>query len=172
MSFTYCPECGGKQTVQKHDDTNYECTACGWHFWNNAKAAATAIILRKDGTFLVTKRAREPFKGGYDAPGGFLDYGEDPAVAAAREAREETGLTIKNPILMATHPHSYLPDNHPPVSSVDIIFAVTEWEGEPTPGDDAAELLWKPLEFIDSEKFVTHYPGLVDKLRNLLAKNS
>jgi hypothetical protein len=47
------------------------------------------------------------------------------------------------------------------------VFLARAWTGEPAPGDDAAELAWKPLDFIDGPGFAWHFPGLADRLRAL-----
>ena len=38
---------------------------------------------------LLITRGRDPFKGMYAYPGGFVDYGEDPANSVIRELKEE-----------------------------------------------------------------------------------
>ncbi len=42
---------------------------------------------------LLIKRGREPFKGRFALPGGFLEIDEEPLTGAKRELAEETGLT-------------------------------------------------------------------------------
>lgn len=37
-------------------------------------------------------RARDPWRGGWEVPGGFCEVGEHPALAAQRERREELGI--------------------------------------------------------------------------------
>ena len=42
---------------------------------------------------LLITRGRDPFKGCYAFPGGFVDYGEDPKHAVIRELQEECSIT-------------------------------------------------------------------------------
>lgn len=62
-----------------------------------ADAAVVVAVLEKDGeSFLVlTREFRAPL-GTYELslPSGLIDDGEDAVIAAAREFREETGLTL------------------------------------------------------------------------------
>lgn len=53
------------------------------------------LILRKNNTVLLMKRAENAISGGmYAFPGGGIDGGETIATATIREAQEELGITI------------------------------------------------------------------------------
>lgn len=41
---------------------------------------------------LLVKRANDPFKGCWGLPGGFVEFGEHPINAIAREVKEETNI--------------------------------------------------------------------------------
>lgn len=161
MKFTYCTACGGK--LYQEDETTYHCKSCSTKLWNNPKAAA-GVILLQDKQVLVAKRAREPQKGKYDFPGGFLDYNEDAEDAARRELLEEAGIKLGNLELIATSTHEYAEGT----SSCDLLFLATDWEGDIRPNDDVAELYWKPLDFINSPQFAWAYPGLAHKVAKRL----
>lgn len=47
-----------------------------------------------NGTILVIHKAKGPYKGRYDLPGGGVEFGESPAEAVVREFLEETGTTV------------------------------------------------------------------------------
>jgi ADP-ribose pyrophosphatase YjhB (NUDIX family) len=53
------------------------------------------------GEVLLVKRLREPFSGTWMFPSGFVDFGEHPEEALARELLEETGLTMVSARLLA-----------------------------------------------------------------------
>lgn len=169
MTFNYCPQCGQQGTVTPRGSTEYVCSNCGWQFWNNAKASASAIFVNEKYELLYSKRARPPKEGYYDLPGGFVDYYETPYEALIREMREETGVTVKNPILFDTvYKNEYIPGT----STADLLFVVTEWEGELTAQDDSLALEWKPLEFAASEQFAWVYPNFPHDLQRFLAAHN
>ena len=49
----------------------------------------------KDGKVLLIKKARGPYTGRYDLPGGSPEAGETPTETLMREVKEETGLSAK-----------------------------------------------------------------------------
>lgn len=58
------------------------------------------VILRKENTILLTKRAEEDpensqFHGAWQIPGGGMEFAESPEETAIREAREELGIDIE-----------------------------------------------------------------------------
>ncbi len=96
--------------------------------------AGERVLLMRRHRFIVDRWV-------WELPGGYVDDGEDPAVAAAREVEEETGwrprgiehvLTCQPIIGNADYPQ-------------DLFLARgAELAGEPE-GDEAAEIRWVPL---------------------------
>jgi ADP-ribose pyrophosphatase YjhB (NUDIX family) len=69
------------------------CPQCGWIYFANPKVAAS-VLVEQDGRVLLIRRAKDPFRGLWTLPAGFVDAEEDPARAAERECLEETGLSV------------------------------------------------------------------------------
>ena len=57
-------------------------------------SAAGAMVVH-DGKLLMQRRAIEPWRGAWCAPGGFCNEGEELAETAVREAFEEAGIRIE-----------------------------------------------------------------------------
>jgi ADP-ribose pyrophosphatase YjhB (NUDIX family) len=56
---------------------------------------AVGVLAERRGRLLLVQRGHEPKVGEWSFPSGFVDAGEVVEEAAAREAKEETGLEVK-----------------------------------------------------------------------------
>jgi 8-oxo-dGTP diphosphatase len=86
----YCGECGARLP----GPPPIRCASCGQTAWNDAKPCGCALVTVNSGLLLI-RRAREPWKGLWDVPGGFCNPGEHPAETARREVLEETALRVR-----------------------------------------------------------------------------
>jgi 8-oxo-dGTP diphosphatase len=110
------------------------------------------VLLRQaEGVFgdhfsvLLIERGRDPFKGRFALPGGFVDYGEDIEAAIHREMEEETGLTGLPFRQFRTFGS---PGRDPRGHTVSVVYvAVLIGEApEVAAGDDAAAADWFPVK--------------------------
>lgn len=93
--INYCVRCGTRlERVFRIGKIRPSCPRCGWVYFPDPKVAA-AVLVEKDGQVLLVRRKHSPKKGFWTLPAGFVDAGEDPADAAARECLEETGLVVE-----------------------------------------------------------------------------
>ena len=124
--YLICPRCG--ERVEK--------------FRNPFPTVDIIIEIKESGAFkgiVLIFRKNEPQE--WAIPGGFVDYGESVEDAAVREAREETGLDIKN--LQQFHVYSD-PERDPRKHTLSVVFTA-DAEGIPHPTDDTekAEIFTK-----------------------------
>lgn len=103
--FKICPTCGGRD-LKRPCEKSLMCSDCGFTFYHNTGAAVAGII-EQDSKVLVTVRARDPLKGMFDLPGGFIDYREDAETALKREIREELNIEISELKFLLTAPNIY-----------------------------------------------------------------
>jgi 8-oxo-dGTP diphosphatase len=102
---------------------------------------------------LLITRGREPFKGHYAFPGGFVDYGEDPKLACLRELKEECCVDGVQPRLVTVAGN---PERDPRKHIVTIVYAVQiDPSAQVKAGDDAATANWYNLRKVweDKESF-------------------
>jgi ADP-ribose pyrophosphatase YjhB (NUDIX family) len=106
------------------------CSVCDRIHYVDPKVAVGVAVFRDDSLLLV-RRTMEPGRGRWALPGGFLDAGEDPRSAAARETREESGVEVTvGPVLEVFA-------NPPEDGGVLFVLFAAEWvAGEPMAGDD------------------------------------
>ena len=126
------------------------------------------MILNKEGKVLLGKRHDDPVKadsalrgeGTWTMPGGKLEWGETFEIGSAREVKEETGITIKNPKVISVHNSK---NEH--AHFVTIGLLVSEFEGEPKvmEPDEIVKWQWFDLKelpapmFFPSTKVVENY---------------
>ena len=73
MIARFCLRCGRRLRVISEDGRRRRrCPRCGWTYYANPAAAAVAIVIH-GGRVLLGRRARDPYAGTWDLPGGFLE---------------------------------------------------------------------------------------------------
>lgn len=145
FKYLFCPKCGGG--LKPKNKSLLVCGVCSYYFYQNSKPTSSALIV-EDGKILLGKRGIEPFKGFWNIPGGFLNYGEDPAEGAKREVFEETGLVIEVGDLIGIFNDVYGPDKF---ATLNIAYKARKISGTEKPGDDLIELEWFPLDQLPGE---------------------
>ena len=101
-----------------------------------------AVIVRGERALLV-RRATKPLKDEWSVPGGVLELGEKLRVGAAREALEETGLTVEVGQVLDVF-DSIFPDadGRTQYHFVLIDFLCRPVAGEAKAGSDVSDVRW------------------------------
>lgn len=101
------------------DDENISATGVKGDYYIMNAPDWVLVIAEKDDKFLMVKQWRHGEKAlSVEFPGGVIDKGEEPEIAARRELEEETGFKAgkltklgcvnPNPALFSNHVHVYL----------------------------------------------------------------
>lgn len=138
----YCPACAGRlRLVQVEGRRRRRCPRCGWTFYANPVPAAVALIV-EGRRVLLTRRARPPYAGTWDLPGGFLEAGEPPERGLRRELREELGIGTRAARFLGFATDRYGPGGF---AVLTLIYRVRPARGPLRPADDVTEARWFPL---------------------------
>jgi len=134
----FCPRCDTKvERVQSFGEVRPVCPQCRWIYFQDPKVAAAALVER-EGRVLLVRRANEPFRGMWTLPAGFVNGGEDPAAAAARECFEETGLIVRVTRVLELIPGR----EHERGADFVIVYLAEVTGGELAAADDADAAEW------------------------------
>jgi ADP-ribose pyrophosphatase YjhB (NUDIX family) len=106
-------------------------------------SGVTAVVRRGEHLLLVRRRDN----GQWSPVTGIIDPGEEPAVCAAREAMEETGVEIRVDRLASVGSGAVVSyPNGDRARYLDLTFACTWLAGEPYAADDESlDARWWPL---------------------------
>lgn len=120
--------------------------------------AVDMVLLRRDGSFVLVKRAFEPYRGQWALPGGLAEYGKSLEESAAREAKEETGLDVEVVRVLDVLSN---PGRDPRGHVISVCFLAMERGGELKAGSDAQEV--KAFREVPSNLAFDH-EGLLKKI--------
>jgi ADP-ribose pyrophosphatase YjhB (NUDIX family) len=124
--------------------------------------AVTAVVVRGD-EVLLTERADN---GEWAPVTGILDPGEEPAVGAAREALEETGVVVSVDRLASVGSSPQIRHGNGDLGVyLDLTFACTWVSGEARVADDEnTDVRWWPLDALPPMS-----PFLTERIDDVLA---
>jgi ADP-ribose pyrophosphatase YjhB (NUDIX family) len=140
--WRWCPQCGqALDRVDRGGAPRPACAGCGFTFFANMGVGAAVVIRDDAGRVLLVQRGPGQFGAGrWCFPCGFVEWGEEVAAAARREAFEEAGVevTLGEIVQVTTNVHE------PSRPTVGVWFAATlvDPTAEPVAGSDAAGVAW------------------------------
>lgn len=153
--YNFCPRCGAPLALKFMEGRQrIVCTKGDFVFYQNPHAATAALVVNGAGEVLLVKRNVEPRKGAWDVPGGFVDWGEDPAEGLVREMREELGVRFTPEALVDGYHDWY--DSQRLAVSVVILYYEGTIDGELKPADDVSEFRWFALDALPDDLAFPH----------------
>lgn len=120
------------------------------HYAGSAPAVA-ALVVDGEGRLLLGRRAHEPDAGLWDALGGFLDEGEDPAAGLRRELREEAGVEVEVGGWVGAYVDRY-GDDPDATAVLNLVWEARIASGTPAPADDVSEVRWFTRDSLPGEE--------------------
>jgi NAD+ diphosphatase len=127
----YCPTCASELVRKVIDGVERRgCGACAFVHWNNPIPVVAALVECAQG-FVLARNAKWP-AGTFSMITGFLEQGESPEQALARETKEELGLDV-SALTFVGH-YSFFAANQL------LLAFLVRAAGTPAPGEEIAEI--------------------------------
>ena len=133
-------------------------------------------VVVENGRALVVRRGTEPLKGEWSIPGGVVELGETLRQAAAREAKEETGLEVEPGEVLEVVDRIMLdPQRKIQYHYVLVDFLCRRISGVARAAADATELRWITAAELESFPIAASAAAVVRKafeMQNQTARSS
>lgn len=151
--YRHCPFDG--EHLQPGDPLGQErpwCPRCGFVDYQNPRPCVCVLIV-KDRSVLLARRAVEPALGMWDLVGGFIDNGESAEQAVIRETLEETALHVRVGDYLGSLPDVY---GDRSVPTLNFCFLAEIVSGELQAQSDVAELRWVAFDRLPERMAFVH----------------
>jgi phosphoribosylformylglycinamidine cyclo-ligase len=139
----HCPLCGAPLAPDVVEGrARLRCPRCRWVHYQNPAGASAGVVIDGLGRVLLVQRALEPGRGAWALPAGYQEVDEDPARAAEREVREETGLSVQVCALLDL---IFVPAGTRKAANL-AVYLCRVLGGDLKAGDDALDAAWFALD--------------------------
>ncbi len=140
--LNFCPHCGRPlEDRRAFGRLRRFCSSCDRIIFREHKVAA-GVLVEQEGRVLLVRRRIGPHQGMWTFPAGFVESDEDPAEAAVRECREETGLEVEITGLLDV----IAGREHERGADIVVVYRARPVGGEPRAADDADGVDFFPLD--------------------------
>lgn len=149
MEMNFCRRCGSKLALA--GEGAFRCNN-GPSLFANPAPAIGIFFVTPDNHVLLAIRGIEPFKGMFDAIGGFVDMNEALEHTVEREVLEELGLTPDQydvPQYLCSGSGVYPYDGEERAIVGSLFWSQLKPGALPKPSDDVAAIKYIPLDSID-----------------------
>jgi len=102
--------------------------------WDVPRVAVDALLLH-GGKLVLVRRGKEPYRGSFSLPGGFVEFGERLEDAVEREVLEETGLAAEVERLLGVYGN---PKRDPRGHTISVAYVLRSYGGRLRAATDAA----------------------------------
>jgi NAD+ diphosphatase len=160
----HCPKCGAAAFKQMSLKM-FRCSECGFELYINNAASVAALIPDGQGRLLITTRAKEPKKGAWDLPGGFVDPDESAETAIKREIQEELGLEVVSTKYLCSLPNRYeYMGVRYPTMDLGFVCQVADFSSLAVEQVEIAQVSFVPVGEVDLTRFgFASIAGMVER---------